>query len=439
MPREPIRDAAAASLVYVMPVRILLINQFYWPDYAATAQMLADLAESLAAAGHDVRVLCSRGKYDDGTGTPLGQDRRQTRRGVTIRRVAATGLGKSSMFRRIVDYASVHLLIGLRTLWEGWRYDVIVTLTAPPLIGLYATPLRLLTGTRHVCWVMDLHPDCEFELGMLDRRRFLPRLLDALNGLHFRRADHNVVLGDDMGDRLAAKGVARSRITTIPVWGHELAESEPRDSAAACLRAELEGRFVVMYAGNAGLLHTFDEVCAAALSLRDDDRFVFLFVGGGRRIGEVEAFQKQYQLNNIVLHGYVPRDELGATLSLGDVHLITLRDGMAGVAAPSKLYGVMSVGRPVIFIGPRECATAVAIDRAGCGVNLPTGKPEDLVEQIHRLAADRGLVDRLGKASRAAYERDYNAAVCCERWRELLEAVVAGATTAPSSAHGKID
>ncbi len=400
-------------------MKILFVNQFYWPDMAATSQMMADLCQRLANKDHEIHVLCSRGQYDDGSNHAKLSPRSETRDHVHIHRVKATGFGKKNMLGRIADYLSFHLLVGLRILFTAHRYDVIVTLTTPPLIGLYATPMRIFTHVRHVCWVMDLHPDCEFELGVFNRKSLLPRLLDYLNSLHFRKADRCVVLGACMAKRLQDKQVLPNRIRKIPVWGHEL---EPADPAP--LRQELgltSQQTILMYSGNAGLIHHFDAVCQAALRLRDDDRFVFLFVGGGKRIAEIQAFKKQHQLNNLQVRGYFPREQLAQSLRLADAHLITLRDGMAGVAVPCKLYGIMAAAKPAIFIGPSQCETAQTIEQYQAGCTLTTDDADGLVTALKQLADDPERWQQYGRNAKTGYLEQFNADQCAKQWSAVLE------------------
>lgn len=398
-------------------MKLLFVNQYYWPDLAATSQMLTDLCEHMAKQGHQVHVLCSRGHCDHGTNLAIDTPPYEHHHGVHIHRVAATGFGKANIPGRLMDYASFHALVGLRTLLAAGRYDAIVTLTTPPLIGIYATIVRTISlgRTRHVCWVMDLHPDCEFELGVFSRRNPIAQLLNWLNGLHFRKANRCVALGPHMARRLHDKGVDPRRIDIIPVWGHDL------DPSPATPFGPDHATFTVMYSGNAGLAHNFDAVCETARLLRDDGRFVFQFVGGGRRMTEVQAFARKHQLLNIRLGGYVPREHLARSLRQANVHLITLRDGMAGIAVPCKLYGIMAAARPAIFIGPEHCETADAIRAADCGRTLTTGNVLGLVETLREYAGDPELCRRLGENARRAFEQHYQPHLCCEQWRPMLE------------------
>lgn len=392
-------------------MRILFVNQFYWPDIAATAQLMADLCEDLARQGHQVAVLASRGQYDDGTGQPA--PKREIRNGVNIRRLSAAGFGKRSTLGRVIDYASFHLLCGGWLLRHVRQFDLVVTLTTPPLIGLYAALFK--GKTRHVCWAMDLHPDIEFEMGLASRRNPVWRLFDWLNGLHFRKADRVVALGEAMKRRLLDKRVVQANIEVITPWSPgddvQMMERSPwRD------KQPWADKFVVMYSGNAGLIHTFGAVRAAMDELADDDRFAFVFIGGGKRLAEIDdarAIKLPYQ----------PRQLLGESLAAADVHLVTLRDRMSGTAVPCKLYGIMAAGRPTIYLGPADSDTAIDINASGAGLTLAADDAAGLVAALRRLADDDAERRRLGSNARAAFETRHSRAVCCRQWIDLLESL----------------
>jgi len=405
-------------------VKILFVNQYYWPDMAATAQHLDDLCQMLARRGHEVHVICSRGQYDDGSGQPT--PRRQVHGGVHIRRLKAPGFGKKSKLGRVMDYAGFHLLTGLWLLLFGWRFRVITTLTTPPLIGIYAMLLKWLSfgRVRHVTWAMDLHPDLEFDLGLWSPRHPLYATFGWLNNMHFRHATATVALGEAMADRMRRKRVKEDRLHVISVW-NKAEEITPMPMGTSPLRAEhgLNDKFVVMYSGNAGIIHDFDAVCEAMKQLADDDRIVFLFVGGGRRLEQVQAFAQTNKLNNFMRLPYFPREQLDASLAMGDVHLVTFRKGMSGVAVPSKTYGVMAASRAVIYVGPDDSDTANHIRAGQCGHVFALDDADGLIATLRDLADDPTQAQRLGEAGRAYFLEHHEASVCCEQWATLLESV----------------
>jgi colanic acid biosynthesis glycosyl transferase WcaI len=350
---------------------ILFINQHYWPDYASTGQHLTDLAEHVAAAGYEVHVLCSRGAYVAGK---VMAPAREVRNGVTIHRLNGTGFGRGKHLGRIVDYAGFYMQVAGRLLL-GRRFDLVVTLTTPPLLSAAAAAPNRLRGRSYGVWSMDLHPDAEFALGMLGEHSLAGRLLENLNGWGYRSADFVVDLGTCMKDRLRAKGVDEARLHTIPVWSRA-DEVVPVDHRENPLRRELglEGKFVVMYSGNAGLAHCFEEVLDAAQRLRHHPDIDFVFVGNGPRRAEIEAFASRLGLTNLRYLDYFPRDQIQYSLPLGDVHLLTLRPDFSGIAVPGKLYGIMAAGRPVLMVGPEHSAPAQTVIQEEVGEFIPAGR-----------------------------------------------------------------
>ena len=409
------RDRAATQ--GALPRKLLFINQYYWPDHASTAQHLNDLAEHLAARGHDVHVLCGRGAYRAGLDRP---PLRETRNGVTIHRVPTTSLGRRSTLTRMVDYLSFYLRATALALFLP-RFDAVATLTTPPIIGLIGTMLRALKGSKHVYWSMDLHPDASLALGRMSSKNPVAAALAAISNLAYRRADRVVVLGPYMAERIIAKGVGPDRLATIPVWSRrDEVYPLPREGHPVRSALGLEAKFVAMYSGNLGLAHSFFEFLEAARRLRDRADIVFLFVGDGPRLAEVRAAKARERLDNVRLLDYVPREQLHASLSTADVHLISMRREMTGIVVPGKLYGAMASGRPALFVGPERCESADAIRDAGCGITIRLGDSAALVEALVALADDPARARTLGDRARSAFLDRYERDICCEAWAALF-------------------
>jgi len=407
-------DEAARPL---RPSRLLFVNQYYAPDHASTAQHLTDLVESLAARGHECHVLCARGNYKPGSPRPPAFE---VRNGVRVHRVPATSLGRKSTLARMTDYLSFYaraLAVGLALP----RFDAVVTLTTPPIIGLVGTLLRRLKGSRHVYWSMDLHPDASLALGRMSRRNPATAALAWLSDRVYRRADKVVVLGPYMADRVLAKGVRPDRVATIPVWsrGDEIYPL-PRAGHPLRERLGLADKFVAMYSGNLGLAHSTAEFLEAARRLRGRPEVVFLFVGDGPRTAEVRAARDAEGLGNVRFLDYFPREQLHASLSLADAHLISMRAEMTGIVVPGKLYGAMASGRPAVFVGPAHCETADTIRQAECGYSIPLGDADGLVEALNALADDPEAALAMGRRGRSAFLQSHEVEPCCARWAEVL-------------------
>ncbi len=303
-----------------------------------------------------------------------------------IHRVPATSLGRRNTLCRMIDYLSFYARALARAVAMP-RFDVIVTLTTPPIIGLIGTILRRWKRTRHVYWSMDLHPDASLALGRMSRRQAWVRALGWLSDLVYRHADKVVVLGPYMADRIAAKGVRDERSVTIPVWSRrDEIYPLPRQGHPLRQALGLADKFVAMYSGNLGLAHSFDEIVEAARQLKGRSEIVFLIVGDGPRMDQVRTLQQAENLTNIRFLDPFPRDQLHLSLTVADVHLISMRPEMSGIVVPGKLYGAMASGRPTLFIGPDHCESADTIRQAECGLTLRLGDATGLVEALDRLA-----------------------------------------------------
>jgi colanic acid biosynthesis glycosyl transferase WcaI len=401
--------------------RVLFINQYYWPDHASTAQHLTDLAESFANCGYECHVVTSQGRYKPGEPRPPAYE---VHEGVHIHRVPATSLGRRGTWARMTDYLSFYAGAMVKAMLLP-RFDAVVTLTTPPIIGLVGTLLKRLKKTRHVFWSMDLHPDASLALGRMSPRSLFGRAMSWLSGFVYRHADRVVVLGPYMADRIALKGVAPDRITTIPVWSQrDEIYPTPREANPLRKSLKLERTFVAMYSGNLGLAHSFDEFIEVARRLRDRSDIVFVYVGEGPRLAEVKAARDRDELPNIRFLDYVPRSQLQASLALADVHLISMRPEMTGIVVPGKLYGVMAAGRPALFVGPEHCESADTIRDAGCGITVTQGDTDGLLAALLRLASNPGLARRMGEKGRSAFLVAHDRKICCAQWLELIGELV---------------
>jgi hypothetical protein len=346
-------------------MRVLLLNQAFYPDVVSTAQHAADLAAGLADAGHEVTVLASRHAYDD----PLRRfPARELWRGVTVLRAPCTALGKRSLWRRAIDFASF-LLSCIVHLAFLHRFDVVIAMTSPPLIAVLAALFVRSKGGALVSWIMDLNPDEAIAAGALRRDSLFARGLSRLLRFSLAASAMVVVLDRFMRDRVVAKGVPAHRVAILPPWSHSPAvhfDERGRDRFRD-LHA-LMRKFVVMYSGNHSPCHPLDTVLHAARDLRTETDIAFAFIGGGSEFRKVVDFAAQNRLRNIACLPYQPLASLADSLSAADLHLVVMGDAFAGIVHPCKIYNVLAVGSPSLYIGPREShITELATFRADHG------------------------------------------------------------------------
>jgi len=335
---------------------IVFVNRFYWPDETATAQLLADLAEGLAARGRRVTVIASR--------PPAGAPAAESRRGVRIFRVGSTRSARPGLAAKALDFATFFAGAFARLLRSARRGDAIVALTDPPLIGAGAWLVARVRGARSFHWVQDIYPEIAVVLtGREELGAFRPWRDRAWRG-----AAGCVTLGGEMAGVLARSGVPRSRIRVLPNWAPAgLGPLPPDVTGAVRVTWGVTGRFVVGYSGNFGRVHDLKPVLALAAAVADIPDIVFVFSGGGPQRAALEAEAARRGLTNVRFRAAEPRASLGASLGAADLHLVTLRPGCEDFVFPSKLYGIAAVGRPVLFIGPPGCELGRLVETEGLG------------------------------------------------------------------------
>jgi glycosyltransferase involved in cell wall biosynthesis len=373
-------------------MRVIFINRFYWPETPATAQLLTDLAEGLAARGWDVTVI---------TSGPAELAAQETRGGVLIVRVPALPRAGGSLASKARDFLRFHLGAAAQ-LWQRARRDtVVVALTDPPLLAVTGAAIARLRGARLAHWVHDIYPELAITLaGQQWARALLP-----LRNAAWRTADRCVTLGEDMASRITAAGVAPTTVAVIPNWSPR--GVEPADPAAIRSQRAVWGltdRCVVMYSGDLGRVHDLDPLLAVAARLQDEPRLCFVLVGGGPRRDVLQAAAQQRGLNNFRFLPAQPRAELPVALGVGDIHLVTLLPSCASLVFPSKLYGAAAIGRPILYLGPKDAEPARVIRAAGCGLTMAPDDPDAIAAELRQLASDPARRNELGAAARRLAE-----------------------------------
>jgi glycosyltransferase involved in cell wall biosynthesis len=400
-------------------MKILVINQFFWPDMSATSQLLTDLAKGLAERGHEVYAISADTGYNAASADAPPA-------GIQIHRVRTSRFSRGRV-GRIVSYLSFYVSAALRALTLP-RPDLVLTLTTPPLISLVGTMLKALRGSRHFIWEMDVYPDVAIDLNYFKAGGMIDRVTGTLADYSRRHADGIIALGECMKQRLMGRGVDAGRIFVADNWADGNAiQPMPRPGDP--------GQLVLLYSGNLGLAHDLETLTGAMLALEQDElpeernrgpRFHFLFVGSGGRRQELEAFVAAHDLRSVELRPYVERTSLGESLAAGDIGLVTQRDVCCGSVVPSKVYGLLAAGRPILFIGPRQATPALIIDRFQCGWQIDCGDVPGLTRLLIHLSAHPTDVSLAGRNARQAFLHHYDLPLGIERIAGILGASVPG-------------
>jgi glycosyltransferase involved in cell wall biosynthesis len=384
-------------------VRVCFFNRSYWPETAATGQLLTELCEDLAAHhGFEVTVV---------TGYPVSRPtmapgvdrrplpRREVRNGVTVIRAAGTTWPTVRFAGRAANYLSYFLSATAAALGLP-RQDVTVALTDPPIVGLAALAARPRAGFVFLC--QDVFPEVagllrDFNSPIVDV------VLDRVSRLLVARAARIVALGDTMAARLVdGKGAPPDRITIIHNWADTTAIVPADKRNPFALAHGLQDRLVVLHAGNIGHGQNLEVVLDAADRLRGRPEILVLFIGDGSRREALEREARSRRLGNVRFLPFQPRDQLRWTYASSDLCLVSLKPGLAGYIVPSKLYPILAAGRPYVAAVDAASEVAAITERHACGLMARPGDPDALAARIAELADDPAARQRMGERARAA-------------------------------------
>ncbi|MFO0789224.1 MAG: glycosyltransferase family 4 protein [Pirellulales bacterium] len=418
---------------------LLIISQVYVPDPASVGQHLTDVAEAMAARGYRVRVVTSQRGYEDPT---QKYPARECRNGVEVVRLPWSSFGKKTLIHRLVGQALFLVQAIIRGLFAS-RLSTILVSTSPPMAAIAALAIATVRRVPIMYWVMDLNPDQAVTLRRVNPNGLPVRAMSWLNRGIFARAARVVVLDRFMAERITRQYHVKGKLAILPPWPHEDCSHEV-ELASNPFRAQHNpaGKFVVMYSGNHSMASPVTTLVEAAVRLRNDDRFLFIFIGGGLGKRDVDAAIANHRPPNILSLPYQPLDQLKYSLAAADLHTVTLGDDMVGIIHPCKIYGAMAVGRPVLFVGPAPSHAADVLTRFDCGWHVHHGDLDATVAAILTAASmcanDRHAMGRRGKS---AVEHEFSKRRVLNAFCDLIEATIPNADSreeGPRRSHSEV-
>jgi colanic acid biosynthesis glycosyl transferase WcaI len=400
-------------------MRILLMNLYFPPDTSATARMALSVAEPLAVR-NAVTVLCGRPSYDPTERRAWRLSRTEQAGPLRVIRVGSTDYARFNMKWRVINYLTYVALAVPRALFIPC--DVVLAMTDPPFQGIVGALVAVLKGKPLVYNIRDLYPDMALGGSLVAPGR-LARLWEALHRWALRRAARVIVLGEDMRARIVAKGVAVERVVVVRDGAEMPRAGAPSQAVDPEVVAAIRGdaRFVLVHAGNLGFYGAWDTLLQAAAELeRDGVRLVFVGDGAQRQALATSAAGQ----SNVVFLPFFPGSKIPSVLAAADAHVITVKRGLEGVVVPSKLYGILVAGKPIVAVAPRETDVATLGERQGFAVCCDPDRPAEMVDGVRGLLADQLRLARMGAAARAAAP-EYDRAVESEKFEKIMDEVFA--------------
>jgi glycosyltransferase involved in cell wall biosynthesis len=394
-------------------MHICFFNRSYWPDTAATGQLLTELAEDLVARfGCRVSVVCGVSAGDPRSGRSRGVRcrlapvRRERHNGVEIFRAAGTTKPTERFAGRASNYLTYFASACAAALIVP-AADVVVALTDPPIVGLAGLALARRSRAKFVFLCEDVFPEVASLLEDF-RNDAVNRTLERLSRFIVAKADRVVALGERMRERLVADRAAdREKISVIHNWADcsAIVPGERRNRFSQL--HGLADKFVVMHSGNVGMSQNLETLVQAADRLGAYADIVIVIVGHGARIGAIHDMVRARRLANVRFLPQQPKEQLAEVFASADVFVVGLKKGIEGYIVPSKTYGILAAGRPSIVAVDASSEPAAIVREHDCGLIVDPGDADILAERILMLYHDRARLARMAaNARRAALEFD---------------------------------
>jgi hypothetical protein len=409
--------------LYNLAVRILLLNLYYPPDTSATAKMAQTVVDALSAA-HEVTAVCGRPSYEPTERRDWRLWRTETAGGsaqgakVKIIRVGSTDYSRSEMRRRVLNYLTYVALSVPVALFV--RCDVVLGMTDPPFEGIVAAFVALVKGKPLVYNVRDLYPDMAMG-GSIVEPGLLTKVWEVLHRWALRRATRVVVLGEDMRARIVAKGVRPERVAVVRD-GAEICEAESQPPVDTEVVRAIRGdfKFVVLHAGNLGFYGAWGTLIAAARELAEEG-IGLVFVGDGAQRAQIEMAAAG--CTNVRFLSFFPASKISSVLAAPDAHVVTIKRGLEGVIVPSKMYGILAAGKPIVAVAGRETDVAKIGEARGFAVSADPDDASQVAYVVRQIFGNADTLRRMGVAARSA-ARDYDQRSELQKFVRIIEGCV---------------
>lgn len=399
-------------------LQLSIITQFFPPDYAATGQLIADLSTRLQQLGLQVKVFSAQPGYAfQQSKAPA----KETMSGVRVRRSSILRRSPQRIRGKLLGGILFFLRATVHLLRSANRGDLLLLTTEPPYLPILGYFAHIFFGLPYVCLIYDLYPEVAVKLRVVHQNHFIVRFWKWMNGLAWKNASQIVVPSQTMKDRICAQyPQLMEKISVIHNWADpdNIQPIRKQDNWFAH-KYELVDKFVVLYSGNMGRCHDMDTILAAAEQLRHEP-VQFVFIGNGAQRSYCEEQVEKLGLNNCLFLPYQDRSVLPYSLTACDLSLVSLRPGLEGLIAPSKLYGILAAGRPVAAICEPHSYLRKLLSAANCGKAFESGCGKHLADFIRQLKNRPTLRQAMGRSGRRYLQQQFTLETIARKYFKIL-------------------
>ncbi len=406
--------------------RLKIINQFFPPDYAATGQLIEELAHQLQTGVGAVEVFTSQPGYAFDISNPPQAPRREKHEFLSIHRSHSAQLWQNRIRGKTLAGVLFFLRAALHLLRYSHRRELVLLTTAPPFLPFLGYVVSRFCKISYVCLLYDLYPDIAIELGIIPDQHWIAKFWDRCNALAWQHSRAIIVLSETMKDRIIAKEPAVAhKIFVIPNWTEpQIIKPLAKSQNWFAKEHGLVEPFTVLYSGNMGRCHDMETLLEAIVLLQDKP-MKFVFIGSGDKRDHIQSEVQRLGANNCLFLPYQAREDLPFSLTACDISIVSIAAQMEGLIAPSKLYSALASGAPIAAICPAHSYLNDVVDQASCGATFRNGDGTGLAAYLEKLSNNPALVQELGRSGREYCVNNYSKEKIAQDYLKLFRSIPA--------------
>ena len=405
-------------------LRLVVLCPHFAPDMAPTGVVMTRIVHELAALGHELHVVTALPWYrehaiETGWGGRLWRVEK-TAWGSITRVHPFPGKTKRNLLRRALGFVLFSAVVGLRSLVAGGfprRIDGVLAMSPPLTLGLTGWFTKLFRGGMLVFNIQDIFPDAAAQTGAITNKQIL-RAARWFERSSYERSSAVVLLSEDLKQNVAAKLTTKfhNRLHVIPNFV-DTSAIVPGDRMTSYRRElGIDDRVIVMYAGNVGFSQSLELVLAAARSM---PHIAFVINGDGAARKSLQDEVNATDIDNVYFADYQPIERLSEVLASGDIHVVPLKTGLASVSVPSKMYSILSAGRPVVAAIDAGTEIPRTLAESGAGIAVAPDNEAEFISALQILISDGAKRVAMGALGRTWVEHHASAGAVAKRYEAI--------------------
>lgn len=408
--------------------KIAFVINYFYPDFASTGQLMTELCLDLQS-DFDITVIAAQPNY---AGEKVGAKKifeEERLENMKIIRIRLPEVDKASKFSRIKYIFSYFTLANIALLKEK-DIDIIYTISQPPVLGgLIGTIGKFLKRTKHIYNIQDFNPEQAAAVSYTKKQSVF-KIAKKIDMLSCKYSDCVVVVGNDMGETLKKRFLGKEvpNYKVINNWTNENEitplDKENENIKQFLIQNNLEDKFIIMYSGNIGLFYDLENIIKVTDEFKHYKDLAFVFIGEGAVKKEMQDFVRNSEISNVFFLPYQPKEFIKFSLNAANVHLVVNQKGIKGVSVPSKIYGVMAAGKPILGVLEQGSEAQILIEQSNSGIVVEPQDYDSIVRTIEQFyQMDKEQVKELGLNGRKYLEENLKREISISKYRALLKQI----------------